>query len=90
MPSIGHTKSPSARKFLLLRIRALSVTRSIPLSCKTSRSAVDTERTCGQGPLAAQSQPGLIGLPPTVREIDAFLKDDSPIALEKVVDRVLD
>lgn len=32
----------------------------------------------------------LTGLPPTVEEIDAFLKDDSPEAYEKVVDRLLD
>jgi hypothetical protein len=31
----------------------------------------------------------LIGLPPTPDEIDAFLKDDSPEAYEKVVDRLL-
>ncbi len=31
----------------------------------------------------------LIGLPPTPAEIDAFLKDDSPDAYEKVVDRLL-
>jgi len=31
----------------------------------------------------------LIGLPPTVREIDAFLADKSPNAYEKVVDRLL-
>ena len=31
----------------------------------------------------------LIGLPPTPQEIDAFLKDDSPGAYEKVVDRLL-
>ena len=31
----------------------------------------------------------LIGLPPTPEEIDAFLKDDSPDAYEKVVDRLL-
>ncbi len=31
----------------------------------------------------------LIGLPPTPDEIDAFLKDDSPQALAKVVDRLL-
>src|SRR5205085_2140826 len=31
----------------------------------------------------------LIGLPPTPDEIDAFLKDDSPDAYEKVVDRLL-
>jgi hypothetical protein len=32
---------------------------------------------------------GLIGLPPTVKEIEAFLGDDSPKAKEKVVDRLL-
>ena len=32
---------------------------------------------------------GLIGLPPTVPEIEAFLGDDSPHAREKVVDRLL-
>ena len=31
----------------------------------------------------------LIGLPPTPEEIDAFLKDNSPKAFEKVVDRLL-
>ena len=31
----------------------------------------------------------LIGLPPTAEEIDAFLKDTSPTAFEKVVDRLL-
>ena len=31
----------------------------------------------------------LIGLPPTPEEIDAFLKDESPDAYEKVVDRLL-
>ena len=38
---------------------------------------------------SAQVNLGLIGLPPTVREIDAFLEDDSPNAREKVVDRLL-
>jgi hypothetical protein len=32
----------------------------------------------------------LIGLPPTPQEIDAFLKDQSPEAFAKVVDRLLD
>ncbi|HYV37690.1 MAG TPA: DUF1549 and DUF1553 domain-containing protein, partial [Gemmataceae bacterium] len=32
----------------------------------------------------------LTGLPPTPQEIDAFLKDDSPDAFAKVVDRLLD
>ena len=31
----------------------------------------------------------LVGLPPTLEEIDAFLADDSPQAFEKVVDRLL-
>jgi hypothetical protein len=31
----------------------------------------------------------LIGLPPTLKEVDVFLADDSPRAFEKVVDRLL-
>lgn len=31
----------------------------------------------------------LIGLPPNLEEVDAFLADDSPLAFEKVVDRLL-
>lgn len=32
----------------------------------------------------------LIGLPPTPAEVEAFLKDDSPNAFEKVIDQLLD
>ncbi len=32
----------------------------------------------------------LIGLPPTPEEVAAFLDDDSPVAFEKIVDRLLD
>lgn len=32
----------------------------------------------------------LIGLPPSPEEIDAFLQDDSPVAYEELVDRLLD
>ncbi|MEI2676404.1 MAG: DUF1549 domain-containing protein [Burkholderiaceae bacterium] len=32
----------------------------------------------------------LIGLPPTVPEVDAFLNDQSPNAYENVVDRLLE
>lgn len=31
----------------------------------------------------------ITGLPPTIQELDAFLKDNSPIAYEKAVDRLL-
>lgn len=33
---------------------------------------------------------GLLGLPPTIEEVDAFLADDSPQAYERLIDRLLD
>ena len=67
-----------------------------------SRSALDRFvlaklQAAGIGPAPAASKRALIrratfdliGLPPTVEEVDAFIGDDSPDAVEKVVNRLL-
>jgi hypothetical protein len=43
----------------------------------------------GRAELLRRATFDLIGLPPTVEEIDAFLHDESPRAFERVVDRLL-
>ena len=66
-------------------------TRSIDASC--SRSCDEKGLTfappADKRVLLRRVYFDLIGLPPTPEEIDAFLKDDSPDAYEKVVDRLL-
>ncbi|MGH9723008.1 MAG: PSD1 and planctomycete cytochrome C domain-containing protein [Bryobacteraceae bacterium] len=43
----------------------------------------------GRATLLRRASFGLTGLPPTPEELDAFLKDTSPAAFDKVVDRLL-
>ncbi len=46
-------------------------------------------KLAGKGDLIRRATYDLIGLPPTPEEVDAFVKDTSPKAFEKVVDRLL-
>ena len=43
----------------------------------------------GKPALIRRASLDLVGLPPTIEEVDAFLSDKSPAAYEKVVDRLL-
>ncbi len=60
--------------FLLAKLEAAKLTFAPPADKRTLLRRVTFDLT---------------GLPPTPQEIDAFLKDDSPTAYEKVVDRLL-
>ena len=46
-------------------------------------------RRAGKRALIRRATLDLTGLPPTPEEVEAFLKDDSPDAFAKVVDRLL-
>ena len=60
---IGHTKSPSAQSsFCSNQSFIRNPIDSFVL--QNLKELVDTERTCGQGPLVAQSQPGLDRIAP--------------------------
>ncbi len=60
--------------FILAKLQAAGMTMSKPASKEA---------------LIRRATYDLIGLPPTVEEIDAFLADNSPNAYEKVLDRLL-
>lgn len=75
-PSVTQTSWPKNEidKFILNRLEAEGMHPS-PRADKTT--------------LIRRVTLDLTGLPPTLKEIDSFLKDDSPAAYEKVVDRLL-
>ncbi|MFT4556082.1 MAG: mono/diheme cytochrome c family protein [Planctomycetaceae bacterium] len=58
------------------------------LNRMTERKLLPSERA-SKTTLLRRITLDLIGLPPTLEEVDAFLADDSPEAFEKVVDRLL-
>ena len=70
----GWVKSPVDR-FILARLEAAGLTPTAPADRRTLLRRVTYDLT---------------GLPPTPEEVDAFLKDNSPEAFAKVVDRLLD
>jgi hypothetical protein len=61
-------------RFILARLEAKGLTPAPPADRRTLLRRLSFD---------------LIGLPPTPEELDAFLRDSSPDALEKVVDRLL-
>jgi len=70
----GWVKSPIDR-FILARLEAAGLTPTAPADKRTLLRRVTYDLT---------------GLPPTPEEMDAFLKDNSPEAFAKVVERLLD
>lgn len=67
------TRSPIDR-FILARLEAAQLSPAAPADKRTLLRRVTYD---------------LIGLPPTPAEIDAFLADESPLAFERVVERLL-
>ena len=56
---------------------------------RLERAGLEPSPTADRARLIRRVTLDLTGLPPTPAEVDAFLKDDSPEAYEKVVDRLL-
>ncbi len=73
IPKAAHAKSP-IDAFILAALEARGLKPARPADKRT---------------LLRRATFDLIGLPPTPEEVDAFLKDSSPDAFAKVVDRLL-
>lgn len=74
VPDAKHWAQSTIDQFILEKLRAQNLTPS-PRADKVT--------------LLRRATFDLIGLPPTAKEVDAFLADKSPRAFEKVVDRLL-
>lgn len=75
VPRVGGTKSTNPiDAFIAARLSDKGLSLAAPADRRT---------------LLRRATFDLTGLPPTPEEIDAFLKDDSPDAFERVVDRLL-
>lgn len=59
------------------------------VSARLAKEGLSMRPLAGRETLARRATIDITGLPPTPREIDAFLKDTSPNAYEKLVDRLL-
>jgi hypothetical protein len=74
VPTVRTPAVSPVDRFLLQKLEAVRLTFSAPADKATLLRRVTFDLT---------------GLPPTVAELDAFLADDSPLAFERVVDRLL-
>jgi Protein of unknown function (DUF1501)/Protein of unknown function (DUF1549)/Planctomycete cytochrome C len=76
MPEIPNAKGPIRNPIDFIQARLMS--ENLPPSAEADRRTLIRRVTLD-----------LTGLPPTTEELEAFLKDDSPDAYEKMVDRLL-
>jgi Protein of unknown function (DUF1549)/Protein of unknown function (DUF1553)/Planctomycete cytochrome C len=75
-PAIRDASSPRSPidRFILARLEAAGLSPAPPADKRT---------------LLRRATLDVVGIPPTIEEMDAFLGDDSPQAFERVIDRLL-
>ncbi|MDA1049724.1 MAG: PSD1 and planctomycete cytochrome C domain-containing protein [Planctomycetota bacterium] len=60
------------------------------IQARLHEAKLQPEAPADKATLIRRATLDLTGLPPTVKEVDDFLADDSPLAFERVVDRLLE
>ena len=87
--STGRLTSRSSPAFLTFKIPPIRNPIDNFIRARLTREGIKPSPEADRLTLIRRVTLDLTGLPPTPAEVDAFLKDNSPDAYEKVVDRLL-